>query len=116
MCILLGDEDGSDEVPVRVRVVRDAGGSGDASGDLVFDKTLFLYGAGLVVEDGFPSTRHLLELGGPGRVHVRLVPRPDGEPARRDRRARRAPVPDRSVLPPVPLEGTRSAGGSGPAR
>ena len=85
VCILLGDEDGSDEVPVRVRVVRDAGGSADGGGDLVFDKTLFLYGAGLVVEDGFPSTRHLLELGGPGAGARAAVPRPDDEPARRDR-------------------------------
>jgi len=102
VCILLGDEDGSDEVRVRVRVVRDVGGSGDASGDLVFDQSLFLYGAGMVVEDGFPSTPHLLELGGPGRVNVGLF---------LDLTARPAAVtvvlgelvPDRSVLPPVPL-------------
>ena len=65
---------------MRVRVVRDAGGSADGSGALVFDKTLFPYRAGLVVEDGFPSTRHLRELGGP--AGCTCVSRPDGEPGR----------------------------------
>ena len=68
----------------------------------MFDKTLFLYGAGLVVEDGFPSTRHLLELGGPGRVHVRLFLDLTASPAAVTVVLGEL-VPDRSVLPPVPL-------------
>ncbi len=69
VAVLLGDEDGHDEVPVRVRVLREPA---EVDGDPAFDKILFLYGTGLVVEDGFPSSPHLLELGGPGRVRVRL--------------------------------------------
>ena len=101
VCILLGDEDGSDEVPVRVRVVRDAGGPA-GGGDVVFDKTLFLYGAGLVVDDGFPSAPHVLDLGGPGRVHVRLFLDLTASPAAVTVVLGEL-VPDRSVLPPVRL-------------
>ena len=68
----------------------------------MFDKTLFLYGAGLVVEDGFPSTPHLLELGGPGRVHVRLFLDLTASPPAVTVVLGEL-VPDRSVLPPVPL-------------
>jgi hypothetical protein len=99
VCLALGDQSASGESPVRVRVVR---GPGDGPGQLVFEETLFLYGAGLVLEDGFPSRRHVLDLGGPGRVGVLIF---------LDRKADPDQVtvvlgdllPDRSVLPPVPL-------------
>jgi hypothetical protein len=100
VAVLLGDPDGQDEVPVRVRVLRDPAAREDrAEDEPVFDQTLFLYGTGLVVEDGHPSTRHVLELGGPGRVRLRLHLDVTADP----------PAvtvvlgdlePDRSVLPP----------------
>ena len=101
VAVLLGDPDGHDEVPVRVRVVHGTGPGDDHAGEQVFDQTLFLYGTALVVEDGYPSAPHVLELGGPGRVRVRLHLDAVADP----------PAvtvvlgelePDRSVLPPRP--------------
>ena len=99
VAILLGDLDSEDEVPVRVRVLR---GPADGDGDLVFEKGLFLYGTGLVVENGFPSVPHVVELGGPGRVPVRVFLDVTTSPPAVTVVLGEL-VPDRSVLPPVPL-------------
>jgi hypothetical protein len=99
--ILLGDLDSADEVPVRARVVQAP--APEAPGDVVFSERMFLYGTGLVVEGGRSSRDdHELDLGGPGRVDVRVFLDRDVVP----------PVvtveigelePDPSVLPPVPV-------------
>ena len=99
VCIALGDLEATGETPVRVRAVR---GPGDGPGELVFDQTLFLYGAGFVLEDGFPARQHEFDLGGPGRVGVWIFLDRTADPdlvtvVLGDL------VPDRTVLPPRPV-------------
>jgi hypothetical protein len=99
--ILLGDQDSTDEVLVRARVVRAP--AADAAGEVVFTQRMFLYGTGLVLDAGH-STRedHAFDLGGPGRVDVRVHLERDAVPP-----AVTVVIgelePDRSVLPPRSL-------------
>jgi hypothetical protein len=94
------DADDWDEVPFHLRVLRGPDATGP--GELVYDERTLIFGTGLAVPGSPPRSPAVMELGGPGRLDLRIHLDTEASPIE-------VTVvlgelePDRSLLPPVPL-------------